>query len=94
MTDTLGKILDMTDEEFEKYVSRENPSYLMSLKNYLTMTWENVKRMKDVVLDGVSEGQINDSKETANTLTGLYEQLFNIERKATLIQKVLDQKTF
>ena len=86
----LAGVIDLSDEDFSEFLGDKNLSYLMALKNYLSGMWETMRGMKDSILESIEKNILPDSEEVGKTLTSLYEQMFNVENKATLIQKRID----
>lgn len=88
----LGTILDMGDEQFNVFMSSNNLGYLMGFQNFLLLTYDNVRSMKDEIVDKIARKELPNNSENTRILAGLYNQLSRIEHKVFVVREEINNR--
>lgn len=88
---TIGRIIDMSLEEFEAELVRQeaNVGVMNNLKLNLGGVYNELVVRKDHIIQRVISGELEKTPEIEKTLNGLYAEMIKVEQKAVyLTQKV------
>lgn len=89
----LYSLIDSSEEVFREYCRTQNVGFLLSLRNLLLMTYNEVSKIKTDLVDAISTGKVSNNESTTRVLNGLYSKLLRVEHRSFLLKELIDEKT-
>lgn len=82
-----GVIIDMNQEDFEKFILENTISLgnVCNLNFYFRSLYQQTLLAKNDLVNKIASGEIEDSEEVRNNLTNLYLLMADIEEKVTFL---------
>lgn len=91
---TFSELVDCSNEEFLDFCKDKELGYLMGLFNLFAKTYEEVREIKDGIVEkivaGTDAGENTDDHQ--KVLIGLYSKMFLIEEKAFIVKEAIGKR--
>lgn len=90
---TIGRIIDMSLEEFENELVRQkaNVGVMNNLKLNLVGVYNELVVRKDHIVKRIIDKEIEKTPEVEKTLNGLYAEMIKVEQKATFLTQRVNE---
>lgn len=86
----LGDLIDMMSDDFRSYCADQNLGMLCSIKNLLTLTYNEVNNVKSELVDKIGQDNLNELEK--HTLQGLFSKLMLIEQKTFIVKELIEDR--
>jgi hypothetical protein len=86
----VGKVIDSSREEFEAFCKDKNLGYIIGLRNYFTIMYDNLSGMRRDLVKKAEEGK--EPTEMYNTIMGLYAEMFKVEEKVIMLNVMIENR--